>query len=184
MKILKPVALNSGGALVGMLLIVGMTLGTALDVSAMGHGAAKDKMSKMAKDKMGSMSGEVNLAKMKVGDGLPKALTDKAGDAKKGAKLAVHRKKGNCLACHSLPVKKHADHGNIGPDLAGIGSRLTAAEIRLRIVDPKAVNPDSIMPSFYRTTGFHRVQKKWKGKTVIGAQDVEDIIAYLLTLKE
>ena len=168
MRILKPVAFKTGAKIAGALLIVGMAFGAATGVDAAGH----------------KMKSGINPAKMKGGDGLPKSLTGKPGNAKKGEKLAAHRKKGNCLACHALPIKKQADPGNIGPDLAGIGSRMSAAEIRLRIVDPKAVNPDTIMPSFYKTVGFHRVQKKWKGKTVIGAQDVEDIIAYLLTLKE
>ena len=131
-----------------------------------------------------TVAADIDLAKMKVDDGLPKSLTGKPGDAKKGRSTAIHRKKGNCLACHAMPVPEQADHGNIGPDLAGVASRLSAAEIRLRIVDPKSVNKDTIMPSFYKTVGFHRVQKKWQNKTVIGAQDVEDIIAYLLTLKE
>ena len=129
-------------------------------------------------------SADIDLAKMKVEDGLPKSLTGKPGDAKKGRSAAINRKKGNCLACHAMPVPEQADHGDIGPDLDGVASRLTAAEIRLRIVDPKAVNEDTLMPSFYRTARFHRVQKKWQGKTIISAQEVEDIIAYLLTLKD
>jgi len=127
---------------------------------------------------------EFNLAKARVGDGIPKSLTGKLGNAKKGRATAVHRKKGNCLACHAMPVPEQADHGNIGPSLVGVGSRYTAAEMRLRLVDPKTINPDTIMPSYYRKTGFHRVQKKWKGKTVLSAGDIEDILAYLVTLKD
>ena len=83
-----------------------------------------------------------------------------------------------------MPVPEQADHGNIGPSLVGVGSRYTIAELRLRLVDPKTINPDTIMPSYHRKTGFHRVQKKWKGKTVLSAKDIEDILAYLMTLKE
>ncbi len=119
-----------------------------------------------------------------VKEGIAQSLTGTSGDAKTGRKTAIDRKKGNCLACHKLPVPEQPFHGEIGPDLAGVASRLTAAEIRLRIVDPKVVNADTFMPAFYRTTGLHRVQKKWQGKTIIGAQDVEDIVAYLQTLKE
>ncbi len=118
-----------------------------------------------------------------VGGAIPQSLTGKAGDPVKGRKTAINRKKGNCLACHVMPVPEQADHGEVGPPLNDVASRLGAGEIRLRIVDPKVVNPDTIMPAFYRIHGLHRVQKKWQGKTIISAQDVEDIVAYMMTLK-
>ena len=118
-----------------------------------------------------------------VDGGIPHSLTGKAGDPVKGRKTAINRKKGNCLACHVMPVPEQADHGEVGPPLNDVGSRLGAGEIRLRIVNPKIVNPDTIMPAFYRIYGLHRVQKKWQGKTIISAQDVEDIVAYMMTLK-
>ena len=131
-----------------------------------------------------SGAAEFNIAKARVGDGIPKSLTGKPGDAKKGRATAIHRKKGNCLACHAMPVPEQADHGNIGPDLAGVADRYSKAELRLRLVDAKLLNSDTIMPSYLRKTGYHRVQKKWKGKTIISAQNIEDILAYLVTLKE
>ena len=146
----------------------GLLIGTALTI---GLSAPSD-------------AADFDLAKVRVGDGIPKSLTGKPGNAKKGRATAIHRKKGNCLACHSLPAPEQADHGNIGPDLRGVASRYKPDELRLRLVSAKVLNPDTIMPSFYMTTGFHRVQKKWQGKTVISAQDVEDILAYLVTLKE
>jgi sulfur-oxidizing protein SoxX len=131
-----------------------------------------------------STAAEFNIAKARVDDGIPKSLTGKPGDPKKGRATAIHRKKGNCLACHAMPAPEQADHGNIGPDLAGVADRYSQAELRLRLVNAKLINPDTLMPSYYKKTGFHRIQKKWKGKTIISAQDVEDILAYLVTLKE
>ncbi len=118
-----------------------------------------------------------------VGEGIPKSLTGKSGDPAAGRKAAINRKQGNCLACHVMPIPEQPYHGLVGPDLNGVAGRYSEAELRLRVVDPKVVNPDTIMPAFYRTTGYHRVLKKWKGKTVISAQQVEDIVAYLKTLK-
>ena len=125
------------------------------------------------------------LVKYEVKDGtsIPKSLTGKPGDAKKGRELAIHRKKGNCLACHSLPIPEQSFHGDVGPDLKGVADRYSEGELRLRLVNPKVVNEDTIMPAFYKNDGLNRVMKKFKGKTVLAAQDVEDIVAYLVTLK-
>jgi sulfur-oxidizing protein SoxX len=109
-------------------------------------------------------------------------LTGKAGDPVAGKKLAVQRKKGNCLACHVMPIPEEQFHGEVGPDLSNVGSNYTEAELRMRLVDPKVLNPDTIMPAFLKP-GTHDVLKKFKGKTIIKAQDIEDIIAYLMTLK-
>ena len=130
----------------------------------------------------GARAGELVKYKVVV-DAIPQSLTGKAGDPAKGRKTAINRKKGNCLACHVMPVPEQADHGEVGPPLNEVASRLSAGQIRLRIVNPKVVNPGTIMPAFYRTKGLHRVQKKWQGKTIISAQDVEDVTAYMMTLK-
>ena len=120
----------------------------------------------------------------KVVDGtIPASLTGKAGNTENGKKVVIHRQKGNCLACHVMPIPEQPFHGHVGPDLSDIGSRAKPAELRARIVDPKVINPHTIMPSFYRSTGLHGVAKNFKGKTMITAQEVEDIIAYLMTLK-
>lgn len=116
---------------------------------------------------------------------IPASLTGKPGDPANGRKIAIDRRKGNCLACHVISaIPEQQFHGNIGPSLDGIGAIYSEAELRLRVVNPKVLNPDTMMPSFYRTTGFHRVQKKWEGKTIISAQEVEDVIAFLKTLKK
>jgi len=145
-------------------------------VMVSGAQAGKDTM-KMDKDKMMKME-------MKIPTSISKSLSDKPGDAENGKKVVIDRKKGNCLACHAISdLKDQPDHGDVGPPLDDVGSRLKADEIRAQIADPKGSNPDTIMPAFYKKDGFHRLQKKWIGKTIIGAQDVEDVIAYLLTLK-
>ncbi len=115
--------------------------------------------------------------------GISKSLTGKAGDAKNGRDLAINRKKGNCLACHVMPIPEQQFHGEVGPDLKGVAGRYSVAEMRLRVVDPKVLNGDTIMPAFYKDSGFHRVLKKFKGKSILSGQEVEDILAYLATLK-
>lgn len=117
------------------------------------------------------------------GNAIPKSLTGKPGDPKKGRALAIARKKGNCLACHMMPIPEQDDHGQIGPALYGVANRMSVPELRLRIVDPKVVNPNTAMPAFYRTEGLHRVRKQFRGKPILTAQEVEDVVAYLSTLK-
>ena len=143
---------------------LGVALGLALSTNAI---AAEKKLVKyVVKD-----------------DAIAKSLTGKPGNAANGRKLAINRKKGNCLACHLLPIPEQPFHGDVGPDLNEVASRLTAGQVRLRIVDLKILNPDTIMPAFYRKAGFVRVMKKFKGKTMISASDVEDLVAYTMTLK-
>ncbi len=113
---------------------------------------------------------------------IPASLTGKAGNPANGKKLVINRKKGNCLACHVMPIPEQQFHGEIGPDLTSVGRYLSDAELRMRLADPKVLNPDTIMPSFLKVPTT-RVLKKFKGKTILKAQEVEDIIAYLKTLK-
>ncbi len=115
---------------------------------------------------------------------IPTPLTAKPGDPEVGRKVAINRRQGNCLACHKMPIPEQQFHGEVGPDLAGIASRYSAAEIRLRVVDPKIVNSSTIMPAFYRSESLHRVIEKFQGKSILTAQQVEDVVAYLMTLKE
>lgn len=115
---------------------------------------------------------------------IDKPLGGLKGDPDRGRKVAVHRKKGNCLACHVMPIPGTEFHGNLGPPLTGIGSRLTEGQVRLRVVDQKQLNPATVMPGYYRNPEhFNRVRKKFKGKTVLSAQEVEDVVALLMTFK-
>lgn len=117
------------------------------------------------------------------GNSITVSLTGKAGDPVKGREVAINRKKGNCLACHAMPVPEQPYHGEVGPDLNDVAGRLSEGEIRLRIVNPKYNNPNTIMPAFYRTEGLHRVTKKFQGKPMLTAAEVEDVVAYLMTLE-
>lgn len=112
-------------------------------------------------------------------------LTSTPGDAASGKQTFINRTLGNCLACHEVTeLSDHPFHGQVGPSLDGVADRYSEEELRAIIVDSKSVFEDTIMPAFYRTDGFNRVGKKFAGKTILQAQEVEDVLAYLKTLKE
>lgn len=119
-----------------------------------------------------------------VGDGLPEALEGAVGDAARGRAIVASRQAGLCLLCHGGPIPEERFQGNLAPDLAGAGRRWTAAQLRLRLVDPRRLNPNSIMPAYYRSTGLTRVGRAWEGKPILNAQQIEDVVAYLATLKD
>lgn len=119
-----------------------------------------------------------------VGDAIPKPLTDKPGDAARGRAIVANRSVGLCLLCHSGPIAEERFQGTLAPSLAGAGGRWSVAQLRLRIVDGARLNPDTIMPPYYRTTGLQRVAKPFDGKTILTAEQIEDVVAYLATLKE
>jgi L-cysteine S-thiosulfotransferase len=113
-------------------------------------------------------------------DALEAPLAD-MGDASRGREVFMQRDEGRCVLCHAAPGVLVA--GNVGPSLAGVGSRLTPAQIRLRIADITRVYPDSVMPTFHRTEGLVRVAPQFRGKPALTAQQVEDLVAWLATLK-
>lgn len=116
------------------------------------------------------------------GNAIPAPLADAPGDAARGQAIAVDRARGNCLACHALPVPEPLQ-GNVGPDLGGVASRLSEGELRLRVVDPKIVNAETAMPAYYRVDGLFRVRQDMAGRPILAAQEIEDVVAYLRTLK-
>jgi sulfur-oxidizing protein SoxX len=118
-----------------------------------------------------------------VGDAIPKPLTGEPGDAARGRAIVANRQVGLCLLCHTAPITEERFQGTLAPDLAGAGARSTPAQLRLRLVDSRRVNPQSIMPAYFRSDRLTRVGKSWQGKTVLGAQQIEDVIAYLVTLR-
>jgi L-cysteine S-thiosulfotransferase len=117
-----------------------------------------------------------------VGDGVPRSLTGRPGDPARGAEIALAREQGNCLACHVIPAPDAAAHGNVGPPLGDVADRLSEAQIRLRLVDMRRLNPTSIMPSYYRVDGLRRVAAAYAGKPVLTAAEIEDVVAFLATL--
>lgn len=117
-----------------------------------------------------------------VGDGIPAPLAG-AGDAQRGRAIVASRQQGLCLLCHSGPFPEERFQGNLAPPLDGAGTRWTAAQLRLRIVDARRLNPDSLMPAFHRTEGLSRVAPAFAGRPVLDAQQVEDVVAFLMTLK-
>lgn len=101
----------------------------------------------------------------------------------RGRALVADRQTGLCLVCHSGPFPEQPFQGDLGPDLRGIGTRLSEGQIRLRIVDASRVNPATIMPPYYRTEGLARVAPAFRGRPVLSAEQIEDVVAFLLTLK-
>jgi len=118
-----------------------------------------------------------------VGDSVPASLTGARGDAMRGRAIVVDRQAGLCLLCHGGPFPEQAFQGDLAPDLRGVGSRLSEGQIRLRLVDASRVNPATIMPPYYRTEGIARVAPAFRGRTVLSAEQIEDVVAFLLTLK-
>lgn len=118
-----------------------------------------------------------------VGDGIPVSLSGQPGDAARGRSIVANRQEGLCLLCHRGPIPEERFQGNLAPDLAGAGARWSAAQLRLRLVDSRRLNPDSIMPAYHRTEGLTRVGTAWQGRPLLSAQQIEDVLAYLLTLR-
>ena len=106
------------------------------------------------------------------------------GVAERGRAIAGDQFRGNCVACHQLPIPEQPFHGNLGPPLAGIASRQTVGMIRLHVVDQTRFNPETVMPGYYRRPAqLHRVAPEMEGRTFLTAQEIEDVVAYLATLK-
>ena len=122
--------------------------------------------------------GEVSI----VGDAIPRSLTGRQGDAARGRAIVVDRTRGLCLLCHAGPFPDQRFQGDLSPSLAGAGSRWTPGQLRLRLVDGRRLNPDTPMPSYYATDGLTRVGEGWRGKTILSAEEIEDVVAFLATL--
>ncbi len=121
-----------------------------------------------------------------VGDGIPQPLSATPGDAARGRALVADRRAGLCLLCHSGPIPEERFQGNLAPSLDGTGARWTVAQLRLRVANARHLNPDSLMPALHATAGEaggRRVAAAFRSKPILDAQQVEDVVAYLATLK-
>ena len=117
-------------------------------------------------------------------DVITEPLEGAIGNTDNGAALFAARTGGHCVLCHMVGGLDAEFQGNLGPDLSAVGSRLTPAQLRLRIVDYDRVKPGTTMPPYYRTNNLHQVAPDYAGKTLLSAQDIEDIIAYLAQQKD
>lgn len=117
-------------------------------------------------------------------DAMPDSLTGAKGDPVRGRAIVVNRQVGLCLLCHSGPFPEERFQGNLAPDLKGAGSRLSEGQLRLKIVDPGRANPATIMPAYHGTEGLVRVALAYRGKTILSAEQVEDVVAFLTTLRD
>jgi sulfur-oxidizing protein SoxX len=118
-----------------------------------------------------------------IGDGIANSLTGAPGDAARGRALVLARTT-TCILCHSGPFPETRFQGDLAPDLAGAGNRWTVGQLRLRMVDASRFNPETIMPSYYRDDGLVRVGRNFVGKPILSAAEIEDIVAFLATLRD
>ncbi len=116
-------------------------------------------------------------------DGIPQPLAGLRGDPQRGRAIVASRQVGLCLLCHAAPVPEERFQGDLAPNLAGAGARYSQAQLRLRVVDPRRVNPSSFMPAFHSAGHPSRVGAQWVGKPILSAQQVEDVVAWLATLR-
>jgi len=140
-------------------------------------GAAPGMAQAQARASAGMASYEV------VGDSIPVPLTAQPGDPVRGRAIVASRQQGLCLLCHTGPFPEERFQGNLAPDLAGAGQRSTSAQLRLRMVDARRLNPDTIMPAYHRTEALTRVAPAVAGLPLLGAQQIEDVVAFLETLR-
>ena len=117
-------------------------------------------------------------------EAIPQSLTGAKGDPIRGRAIVGNRQVGLCLLCHSGPFPEERFQGDLAPDLKGAGARWSEGQLRLRIVDSGRINPASIMPAYHRSEGLVRVAPAWRGKTILSAEQIEDVVAYLMTLKD
>jgi L-cysteine S-thiosulfotransferase len=118
-----------------------------------------------------------------VGDAIPAPLGGKVGDPARGRALVLDRTQGNCLICHQVPEPNEPFQGTIGPDLAGVATRLDTGQLRLRLVDASLLNPQTVMPPYFRSEGLRDVAPAFRDRPALTAQEIEDVVTYLASLR-
>jgi L-cysteine S-thiosulfotransferase len=116
------------------------------------------------------------------GDAVMQSLTGSAGDPTRGRAIIIDRQKGFCLLCHSGPFSEEPLQGNLAPSLAGAGSRWNEGQLRLRLMDNKRINPESIMPAYHSIEGLNRVGLAWRDRPILNAAEIEDVLSFLMGL--
>jgi sulfur-oxidizing protein SoxX len=124
------------------------------------------------------------VAAASANDAIPSPLTGAPGDPERGRAIVASRQVGLCLLCHSGPFPEERFQGDLAPDLRGAGRRWSEGQLRLRLVDPARLNPTTIMPAYHRTEGLVRVAPASRGKPILTAEQIEDVVAFLTTLKD
>ena len=118
------------------------------------------------------------------GDAIAEPLGGARGDATRGKAILFDQERGNCTICHPVPGGDARLQGNVAPPLAGVGGRLTEGQLRLRLIDGTRINPDTVMPPYYRIVGLARVGEAWRDRPVLPAAEIEDVLAFLGTFRE
>ncbi|MEA2745785.1 MAG: L-cysteine S-thiosulfotransferase [Acetobacteraceae bacterium] len=111
------------------------------------------------------------------------SLTGQPGDPARGRQIVENRSVSACLLCHAGPFPEPHLQGTIGPSLDGVGSRASAGQIRLRLMDARKLNPNTTMPPYYVVDGLNRTGRQWQGRPILSAQQIEDVVAFLVTLR-
>ena len=150
--------------------VVGGLVGTLVSILAFGVPASR------ARGDQGFISIQIQNKT------IPAPLTNQPADAERGRRMVLDRERGDCVVCHAMPLPERQFHGTVGLPLDGVGNRYTAGELRLRLVNPKVLNPQTVMPAYYKVEGLHQVLEPYRDKPILTAQEIEDVIAYLLTL--
>lgn len=141
------------------------------------------RQSMASPEESGSAAPALQMSYDVVKNTIPAQLTNRPGDPERGRRIVLDREKGDCIVCHAMPLPDRQFHGTVGPPLDGVGNRYSAGALRLRMVDPKQINPQTSMPAYYKIEGLHQVAEGYRGKPILTAQEIEDVVAYLLTLK-
>lgn len=127
---------------------------------------------------------EIVNAQTSGGDSVIESLSASPGDPLRGRAIVASRQTGLCLLCHSGPFPEERFQGNLAPELSISAGRLSAPQLRARIMDASRFNPGTIMPTYYKAQNLQRVAPKFIGQSILNEQEIEDVVAFLVTLNK